>query len=110
MTQAVIARAIAAAGCKLPAHHGADALGHRPNSAVRNAEAARVAGIDVDLDAHPGAQRRQILVAGIEAHAHRHALHDLDPIAAGVLRRQQRELLRRGRADAFDTPCHSRSG
>jgi hypothetical protein len=31
---------------------------------------------------------RQVLVAGIEAHAHRDALHDLHPVAAGVLRWQ----------------------
>ena len=30
------------------------------------------------------------------------ALDDLDPVAAGVLRRQQRKFLRRGRAHAFD--------
>src|ERR1700733_2956906 len=57
--------------------------------------------IDIDLDTHAGAQRRQFLVAGIDAHAHRHALHDLHPIAAGILRRQQREFLRRRGTDAL---------
>jgi hypothetical protein len=65
-------------------------------------QASRMAGVDVDLDAHSGAQGRQVLVAGVDAHAHRDALHDLDPVAAGVLRRQQREFLRRSRAYARD--------
>ena len=52
-------------------------------------QAARVPGVDIDLDAHPGAQWRAALVACVDAHAHRDALDDLDPVAAGVLRRQQ---------------------
>ena len=40
--------------------------------------------------------------AVVDADAHRNALHDLDPVAAGVLRRQQREARGGGRADAVD--------
>jgi hypothetical protein len=65
-------------------------------------QAAPMPGVDVDLDAHSGAQRRPALVAGVETNAQRDALHDLHPVAAGVLRGQQRELLRRRRADALD--------
>ena len=39
---------------------------------------------------------------GIERDAHRHTLHDLDPVAAGILRRQQREGAARTRAQALD--------
>src|SRR5690348_4846928 len=60
-----------------------------------NGPAAGMAGVNTDLHAHPGAQRGQIAVAGIDGHAQRDALHDLHPVAARVLRRQQRELLRR---------------
>jgi len=61
-----------------------------------------VAGVELDDDADARPQRRHILVAGIDVHAHRHALHDLDPVSTGVLRRQQGKLLRRRRADALD--------
>src|SRR5882724_4485588 len=63
-----------------------------------------VPGIDIDLDAHPRAQRWPVLVAGVEANAHRDTLHDFHPVAARVLRRQEREFLRRGRADALNGP------
>src|SRR5260370_2116379 len=52
---------------------------------------APVPGIDVDGDAHAGAQDRIVRLA-IDADAHRDALDDLDPITARVLRRQDREL------------------
>ena len=38
----------------------------------------------------------------IQLDAHRHALHDLDPVAAGVLRRQQRERAAGAEAEAGD--------
>ena len=38
----------------------------------------------------------------IERDAHRHALDDLDPVAGGILRRQQREGAARARAQALD--------
>ena len=46
--------------------------------------------------------RRQLL--GIERDAHRQALHDLDPVAGGVLRRQQRER-RPGAGGEARRPC-----
>ena len=49
-----------------------------------------MAGIDRDLDAHAGAQREMVQCL-IKGKANRYALHHLDPIAGGVLRRQQRE-------------------
>ena len=64
-------------------------------------QAADVAGVDLDRGAHAGAQRRHVL-AGIELDADRHALHDLDPVAGGVLRRQQRELRAGAGADRGD--------
>ena len=66
-------------------------------------EAARVTGINIDLDAHAGSQRRHTGAARVDARAQRNALHDLYPVAAGVLRRQQLELLRGRRADALDS-------
>src|SRR5487761_353160 len=65
-----------------------------PVPSSENGPAARVAGMDADLDTHPGAQRRQITVAGVDGHPQRDPLHDLHPVAARVLRGQQRELLR----------------
>ena len=65
-------------------------------------QTAGVTGIDADLDAHAGSQRRQAGFAGIDAHAQWNALHDFDPVAARVLRRQELKFLRRGRADALD--------
>jgi hypothetical protein len=75
-------------------------------------KAPRMTGIDIDLDTHPGPQRRQIAVACVDAHPHRDTLHDLHPVTAGVLRRQKREFLGRGRADAFNgaPPLHIRIG
>src|SRR5579863_1484148 len=67
-----------------------------------NGPAARVARVDADLHAHAGPQWRHVAVAGIDGYAQRNALHDLDPVAARVLSRQQRELLRGRRADARD--------
>src|SRR3982074_3644559 len=54
------------------------------------AKRALMAGIDRDLDAHAGAQR-EIVQALIEGKANRYALHHLDPVARGILRRQQRK-------------------
>src|SRR5262249_38464662 len=64
-------------------------------------ERAPVTGVDVDGDAHAGAQDRVLRLA-VDADAHRDPLHDLDPIAARVLRRQDRELGAARRADALD--------
>src|SRR5258705_4156105 len=51
---------------------------------------ALVAGIDRDPDTHAGAQRDT--VRGLaEGKANRYPLHHLDPVAGGILRRQQGE-------------------
>src|SRR5579862_2099560 len=64
-------------------------------------QAARMAGVDVDADAHADPERRLALHV-FDADAHRNALDDLHPVAGGVLRRKQREARTRGRADAVD--------
>src|ERR1700733_10666180 len=58
--------------------------------------------IDIDDDAHPGAKRWQTLAGRVDPHAERDSLHDLHPVATGVLRRQERELLRRRWTDALN--------
>ena len=68
--------------------------GVRRSTAPASARAARRgwARIDADrrLDRHARA-KRHIGGAHVEHDLHRHALHDLDVVAGGVLRRQQRE-------------------
>ena len=49
----------------------------------------------------PARSGGSVLAVG-EAHPERHALHHLDPVAAGVLRRQQRELRAGAGADRAD--------
>ena len=76
-----------------------------PCRAGAAAEQAGKAALAVDVDrhgrGHAGAQRRLALVRQ-QPHPHRQALHDLDPVARGVLRRQDRELGAGRRADALD--------
>src|SRR5579871_3836762 len=62
---------------------------------------APVLGVDVDEGAHAGAQRRIVGLA-LEPDLHGDALHDLHPVAARILRGQQRELGAARGADAFD--------
>ena len=64
-------------------------------------KAALMTGIDAQLDAHADTQLRFSRRIG-DADPHRDPLHDLDPVAAGILRRQQGEFLRRRRAHALD--------
>ena len=68
-------------------------------------EEARKAALPADLDrhrrGHPGAQRR-LARLGEEADPDRQALHHLDPIPRGVLRRQDGELRPGRRADAVN--------
>src|SRR5467141_5358132 len=49
-----------------------------------------MSGVDIHLYAHANAQRR---LAGciVDEDTHRNALDDLDPVTAGILRRQPRE-------------------
>ena len=67
--------------------------------AERRRHRALAAGVDPDRRGHAGAQRR---LAGLrrQAQLHRQALHDLDPVARGVLRRQHGELRARRRAQS----------
>src|SRR6266478_3268095 len=53
-------------------------------------KSAGMSGVDIHLHAHADAQR---WLAGciVDEDAHRNALDDLDPVTAGILRRQQRE-------------------
>src|SRR5690349_2097763 len=91
MTQAVIAPLLAtrvagddAALLMVLAARAAQKLG----SEIRKATGA--ARIDIDDRAHADTKRR-LACRVIDADAHRNALHDLDPVARRVLRRQQRE-------------------
>jgi hypothetical protein len=53
--------------------------------------AALVAHVHRGVHRQAHAQRVLGQVLGVERDAHRHALHHLDPVAGGVLRRQQRK-------------------
>src|SRR5689334_3312438 len=52
---------------------------------------AALVRVDVDLHRQADLQRMLVELLAVEHDAHRHALHHLDPVAARVLRRQQRE-------------------
>ena len=59
--------------------------------AVRQAHAVALMRVDLHLHRQADLQRMLGELMRIERDAHRNALHDLDPVAGGVLRRQQRE-------------------
>ena len=52
----------------------------------------------------PGRSRCSAILAGVQRDLHRHALHHLDEVAAGVLGREQAEAGPGGRGDAVDVP------
>src|SRR6185437_7023244 len=81
---------------------GADALSDMAGSWCPGGS---VGAGDVDLGLHrePDAQGVLRQLPGVEVDAHRQALHDLDPVARGVLRRDQRE----GRAGAAGEAAHA---
>src|SRR5690606_15136491 len=56
---------------------------------------------DAHIGAHARAQHR-IVRGAVDADADRNALDDLDPVAAGVLRRKQRELRAGAGADGVE--------
>src|SRR6185312_17317853 len=93
MTQTVIAARRAVPSPPAEAARGGMLRAPLRAAAEERGEEARqpalVPGRDIELDAHAGEQRRQLGVAGVDADADRHALHHLDPVAAGVLRGQQ---------------------
>src|SRR3984893_2257198 len=62
---------------------------NRSEVAPQLAQRALMAGVDRDLDAHAGAQRKAVPNLA-EGKPNRDALHHLDPVAGGILRRQQR--------------------
>src|SRR6202021_841223 len=62
----------------------------RSEVAPQVAQRALMAGVDRDLDAHAGAQREAVREL-FEGKPNRDALHHLDPVAGGILWRQQRE-------------------
>src|SRR5579871_6030101 len=83
-------------------------------SGTASAEPARkppVTRIDIDDHTHAGAKYRP---AGIrlliDRDTHGNPLDDLDPIAGGILRRQQRELGTAGLSDAFDVAVENTVG
>ena len=50
-----------------------------------------VVNIDVDARGKPEKERMLLEFLRVQADAHRQALHDFDPVARGVLRRQHRK-------------------
>src|SRR6267154_1800605 len=83
----IIARLMTPLLAGVPAISGPEDRGH---VAPQLAERALMTGIDRDLDAHAGAQREAVRDLA-EGKANRYALHDLDPVAGSILRRQQGE-------------------
>src|SRR5208283_4275763 len=83
-----------------------DEVGEVREQALHGANAA---GVDREIGAHAGAQVAHVLV-GAEAEAQGHPLDDLDPVAARVLRRQDRELRARARSDRTDRPVPNPAG
>src|SRR5262245_26081741 len=66
-------------------------------------QAAADAGIDRNVGAHAGAQGERLVAAfDLDLQPHRDALGDLDPVAGGILRREQRKLGAGTRADRVD--------
>src|SRR5215208_6127757 len=67
-------------------------VGYRRRQAEQGGQRAAMVGVDRGVDAHAGLQLADELVVLVEIDPHRNALHHLDEIARGVLRRQDREL------------------
>src|SRR6516225_612351 len=80
-------------------HEGGLGAGNAPDEVARQLpEALDHAGkralstrIDREIGAHARSQAARVIVR-IEAEAQRHALDNLDPVAARILRRKDREL------------------
>src|SRR6266481_4004349 len=70
----------------------------RRREAEQGSERAAMAGVDRGIGAHAGLQLPDVFVIAVEIDSHRHALHHLDEVTGGVLRRQDRELRSRSRA------------
>src|SRR3954463_4164892 len=67
-------------------------LARRRRQSEQAGERALMAGVDGRIDAHAGLQLPHVFVGLVEIDPDRDALHHLDEIAGGVLRRQDREL------------------
>jgi hypothetical protein len=67
---------------------------------------SRVAGIDMDFNAHSSAERRDALVARVDAYAHLQSLHHFHPVAARVLCRQKRDSCAAAGLKLSTVPCH----
>src|SRR5690606_18214252 len=87
---------------QLPAVDGGGEARFGGLARLRQHLAAVVTDIDVDVHAQAHAQRMGGQLLRIQLDPHRHALHDLDPVARGVLRRQQRERAAGAEAEAGD--------
>ena len=72
------------------------------NGLLRQQVAVGVANIDADVHRQADAQRVFLHIMGIEYNTDRQTLDNFDPVAAGVLCRQQRERATGANAQAFD--------
>src|SRR5271166_6940777 len=93
-------------------HEGGLGAGNAPDEVARPlpealdyaGERALTARIDRKIGAHARSQAARVPVR-IEAESQRHALDDLDPVAARILRRKDRELRSGARRDRADRPA-----
>src|SRR4051812_31796979 len=95
MTQTVSTPRCGTSSAELAAMAAISQHGEPRDAVDKIAERTLMAGVDLDADAHSGAQERRVL-GNIDPQAHGHTLDDLHPVARGVLRRQHRELGARG--------------
>src|SRR6202171_808116 len=80
---------------------------HRRREAEQRRERPAMAGVDRGIGAHAGLQLLYVLVMAVEIDSHRHALHHLDEVSGGVLRRQDREWRAGARAQrTYDSLEH----
>src|ERR1700730_5921575 len=75
---------------------------HCRREAEQASQRTAMAGVDGGVGAHAGLQLLDVSVIAVEIDAHRHALHHLDEVTGGVLRRQDRELRPGPRAQRTD--------
>src|SRR5689334_12317299 len=76
---------------------------HRRPEAEQRSQRTMMASVDRGVGAHAGLQLLHIPVVAVEIDSDRHALHHLDEIARGILRRQDRELRAGARAQRADS-------
>src|SRR5882757_1603715 len=88
-------------GCGVIAAASAISAPRSKEIGYETGKSAGMSGVDIHLHAHADAQRWLPGRIG-DADTHRYPLHDLDPVTAGILRRQQRKARCRCWADAVD--------